>query len=52
MARKDERLDRGLCPLCGRALLPGEGEGVLTLKDGAMLCSHCIRKRRLMYPLS
>jgi len=49
MANKRSKPGRELCPVCGRALLPAEGVGALA--DGSLLCSHCVRKLRVMYPL-
>ena len=48
MAKKT--IERGLCALCGRALL--SPEGICTLSDGNQICSKCIRKLRVMLPLN
>lgn len=49
---KMKSIEKGFCSLCGRALLMPEGDGILQLKDGARICSHCKRKLRVRYPLS
>ncbi len=46
-----KRLDKGFCPLCGRVLLAPEGEGIKLLADGSRICSHCVRRVRVMYPI-
>jgi hypothetical protein len=46
---KGNTIEKGFCSLCGRALLPPEGFGVL--KDGRV-CAACLRKLRPMYPLT
>ena len=48
MAKKT--IERGLCALCKRARL--SPEGICTLSDGNQICSKCIRRLRVMLPLT
>ena len=43
-------IEKGFCSLCGRALLPPEG--FLALRDESRICALCIRKIRVMHPLT
>ena len=45
-----ETIERGFCALCKRALL--SPEGFCTLSDGNQICSKCIRRLRVMLPLT
>ena len=60
MAVKEKEVGLGNCLICGRVALSEREGGVLTmvegprarrLKDGGSLCSSCVRKLRVMYPL-
>lgn len=45
-----QTIEIGFCALCGRALL--QPEGICTLSDGNQICSKCIRRLRVMLPLT
>ena len=45
-----QTIEIGFCALCGRALL--QPEGICTLSDGNQVCSKCIRRLRVMLPLT
>ncbi len=46
----NQTIEIGFCALCGRALL--QPEGICTLSDGNLICSKCIRRLRVMLPLT
>ena len=61
MAVQEKEQGLGNCPICGRVALGHyggtgqltmiEGPEALRLRDGAALCSSCVRALRVMYPL-
>jgi hypothetical protein len=46
----NQTIECGFCALCKRALL--SPEGICTLSDGNQVCSKCIRRLRVMLPLT
>ena len=46
----NKTIEHGFCALCKRALL--SPEGFCTLSDGNQICSKCIRRLRVMLPLT
>ncbi|MEE3404146.1 MAG: hypothetical protein VZR73_08700 [Acutalibacteraceae bacterium] len=46
----NKTIEHGFCALCKRALL--SPEGLCTLSDGNQICSKCIRRLRVMLPLT